>query len=73
MPIAVLVPRWRAWAGLAFAALCLGYLPLHLWDFFRPDPIFKPPLVAGARVIVQFLFIAIGLSLWKSRQPARLG
>lgn len=69
--IAVLTPRWRHWAGLAFAALCLAYLPLHLWDFFRPDPIFKPPLVAGGRVIVQLLFIAIGLSLWQAGRPDR--
>jgi uncharacterized membrane protein len=69
--IAVLFPRCRALAGLGFAALCLAYLPLHLWDFFRPDPIFKPPLVAGGRVIVQLLFIAIGLSLWRAGRPDR--
>lgn len=69
--IAVLIPRSRAWAGLAFAVLCLAYLPLHLWDFFRPDPVFKPPLVAGTRVIVQLLFIAIGLSLWQAGRTVR--
>lgn len=63
--IAALVPATRARAGLAFAALCLAYLPLHLWDFFRPDPVFAPPVAASIRVTVQLLFIWAGYSLSK--------
>lgn len=63
--IAALLPRSRALAGIAFAALCLGYLPLHLWDFFRPDPVFAPPLAATIRVAVQLLFIWAGYTLWQ--------
>lgn len=61
--LAALWPRTRKWGGLAFAALCLGYLPLHLWDFFRPDPVFAPPVGATIRVLVQLLFIAAGVRL----------
>jgi uncharacterized membrane protein len=63
--LAVLWPGTRGLAGLAFALLCAGYLPLHLWDFFRPDPVFAPPAVALARVVVQGLFIWAGLTLWR--------
>lgn len=63
--VAVLWPRMRALGGLAFAALCAAYLPLHLWDFFRPDPVFAPPLAATIRVAVQGLFICAGLLLWR--------
>ncbi|MBI1186060.1 MAG: hypothetical protein GC206_01735 [Alphaproteobacteria bacterium] len=64
----VLLPRMRAFAGLSFALLCAAYLPLHLWDFFRPDPIFAPPYAAGARCLIQLILIALGLSLWRRRK-----
>lgn len=66
-----IVPRTRAWGGLAFAILCAAYLPLHLWDFFRPDPVFAPPVAASIRVLVQLLFIAAGFVLWRRAQPIR--
>lgn len=68
--LCALWPRTRALAGLAFALLCAAYLPLHLWDFVRPDPVFSPPLAALARVLTQCLFIWAGLALWRS-QPIR--
>lgn len=63
--LAALWPNTRAWGGLAFAVLCAAYLPLHLWDFFRPDPVFAPPVAATIRVVVQGLFIWAGLALWR--------
>lgn len=64
---AVLVSRTRAWAGLSFAILCAGFLPLHIWDFFRPDPVFEVPVAATIRILVQFGLIALGLYLWSGR------
>lgn len=64
---AVLIPRTRAHAGLAFALLCAAFLPLHVWDFFRPDPIFDVPYAASIRILIQFGLIALGLWLWKRR------
>lgn len=63
--IAVIWPRTRPLGGLAFAVLCAGYLPLHLWDFVRPDPVFAPPVAASVRLLVQLLFVAAGLALWR--------
>lgn len=58
-------PRTRAWGGLAFALVCLGYLPVHLWDFVRADPFFAPPVAAAVRVVLQLLFIAAGWALYR--------
>lgn len=63
--LAAIWPRMRALGGLAFAALCAAYMPLHLWDFFRPDPVFAPPVAATLRVAVQGLFIWAGIALWR--------
>ena len=63
---AILMPRFRAIAGLCFALLCLGLLPLHAWDFFRPDPVFEVPLAASIRILVQFGLIGLGLYLWRT-------
>jgi uncharacterized membrane protein len=68
--LAALWPRTRSLGALAFAALCLAYLPLHLWDYVRPDPVFAPPVAATIRVVVQIFFIWVGYTLWtRSRGP----
>jgi uncharacterized membrane protein len=63
--LAAIWPRTRALGGLAFAVLCAAYLPLHLWDYVRPDPVFPPPVAATVRVVLQLLFIWAGLALWR--------
>lgn len=68
--VSVLLPRTRAWGALAFAALCLAYMPLHLWDFFRPDPVFAPPVAASIRLAVQAAFVWIGWVLWRRGRPS---
>ena len=65
--IAVLMPRTRALAGLAFAIMCIIYMPIHLWDFFRADPIFSVPWAAGTRVTIQIVLIGLGFWLWQRR------
>lgn len=67
---AAILPRTRALSGLAFAILCAAYMPLHLWDFFRTDPVFTPPVAATRRVVVQGLFIWAGVSLWRRNKAA---
>jgi len=68
--VGVLFRRTRAFAGLAFAMLCAGFLPLHIWDFYRPDPIFPVPYGASLRILVQLALIGLGLYLWR-RPTAR--
>lgn len=64
----VLFPKTRALGGLAFALLCLGLLPLHLWDLVRDNPAVAPLGAAIIRVFVQFFLIWIGWRLWKRGQ-----
>lgn len=61
---AVLWTKTRSRAALAFALLCLAYMPLHLWDFFRADPVFAPPVAASVRIAIQVVFVWIGIVLW---------
>ena len=70
--VAVLVPNYRKWAGLSFAVLCAGFLPLHIWDFFRPDPVFDVPVAASIRIAVQFGLIGLGLFLWRNSSVEKL-
>jgi len=63
--LAAILPKTHSWGALAFALICLAYMPLHLWDFFRPDPVFAPPVVATARIAVQAVFVWIGFVLWR--------
>lgn len=65
--VGVLIPRTRALAGLAFALMCVVYMPLHVWDFFRPDPVFPVPYAASIRIFVQLILIGLGLWLWRRR------
>jgi uncharacterized membrane protein len=65
--LAVLWPRYRGMAALAFALLCLAYVPLHVWDFFRVQPVFAPVSAAWIRLAVQVGFIAVGLALWRQQ------
>lgn len=59
-------------AGLAFAALCASYLPLHIWDLFRDDPVITPHSAAIIRVVVQVIGIGIGWLVWKRFKRHRL-
>jgi len=54
-------------AGLVFAAICLAYVPLHVWDFFRLDPVISPHAAVAARLALQVAFIWIGVTLWRRR------
>jgi uncharacterized membrane protein len=63
--VMAIVPRTRSFAGLAFALLCTGYVPLHVWDLFRDDPMISPLPAAVIRIVVQLLFIWAGVSLWR--------
>lgn len=72
--LAVLWPRFRGHAALAFALLCLAYTPLHVWDFFRAQPVFTPVSAAWIRLAIQVAFIAIGWTLWRQHtKPSHEG
>jgi uncharacterized membrane protein len=69
--VAALFPSARARAGLAFAALCLAYVPLHVWDLIRDDPMIAPYPVAVVRVFLQLVFVWMGWRVWNSSSRNR--
>lgn len=64
--ILAVVPSTRAYGGLLFAVICAAYMPLHIWDLFRDDPMIAPLSAAVVRIIVQLFFIWAGWRLWKT-------
>lgn len=60
-----LIPSTRAVSGLFFAILCAGYMPLHIWDLFRDDPVISPLWLASLRIVLQLFFIWSGWRLWR--------
>jgi uncharacterized membrane protein len=58
--IALLFPKYRRQGGLGFFILMLVFLPLHVWDVFRENPMMGSTTGAFIRLGVQFLFIYAG-------------
>lgn len=65
--IGLLVPRTRAKAGLAFAVLMVGFMPLHIWDALKEAPMVGSHTAAGIRLVIQVLLIAGGVAVFRSR------
>jgi uncharacterized membrane protein len=67
--LALFFPKTRQYGGLAFASLMMGFLPLHIWDVWRPDPAMGSTYAAWGRLILQLLMIYAGFWLYKVYQP----
>lgn len=63
--VALLIPRTRALAGLAFAALMVAFMPLHIWDAFKDVPAIGSHVAAIIRLFVQVLLIVGGWWIWR--------
>lgn len=61
----VLYRPTRRFGALAFAALMVVFLPIHVVDAFRDDPVIGSPAVAWIRVAMQFVLIYAGYWLSK--------
>ena len=66
--IGLLTPRHRARAGLAFAVLMIGFMPLHIWDALKTAPMVGSHTAAAIRLVVQVLLIAGGVAIFRARQ-----
>jgi uncharacterized membrane protein len=66
-PIAILliIPKYRKIGALAFMGLMIAFLPLHIWDLFKEDPITITRTGGIIRLVLQFLLIYAGW--WLSR------
>ena len=62
--ILLLIPSKRSIGGFLFSFLMILFLPLHVWDLIREDPMVKPYFVAVVRLLLQFGLIAGGFAIW---------
>ena len=63
--VALIVPKYRSKGGLLFMALMIGFLPIHILDFFKEQPAIGEPPLPLIRIIIQFVLIYAGW--WISR------
>lgn len=63
--ILLIVPKYRKLGALAFMWLMIAFLPLHIWDLFKEDPITVTRTGGVIRLFLQFLLIYAGW--WISR------
>ena len=71
--IGLFIPRLRARAGLAFAVLMIGFMPLHIWDALKEAPAVGSHAAAAIRLVVQVLFIAGGVAIFRARSQPPVG
>ncbi|NND09560.1 MAG: hypothetical protein HKN87_24580 [Saprospiraceae bacterium] len=64
--VAILVPRFRFWGGLGFALLMIAFLPLHIWDLVRADPVMGSASAAFVRLLLQLILIYAGWWIYQS-------
>lgn len=67
--VLLLLPRTRALGFFAFCALMIAFLPLHVWDLVRDDPVVGSFGAAIVRLVIQFAII--GASAWMGRALRR--
>ncbi len=66
--IALFVPRFRSLAGLAFMVLMLVFLPIHIWDATRENPVIGSRAVAYIRIGIQLFLILLGFFIFKTKR-----
>lgn len=65
--LGVFIPKWKEKAMLGIMILMIGFLPLHVIDIFRDNPVIGSQVAALIRVPVQLLLIA---GAWYARKSS---
>jgi uncharacterized membrane protein len=63
--VGVFIPRFRSLAALGILAMMLVFLPIHIVDFFKDNPVIGSHKAASIRIAVQFVFIAWAWFIYK--------
>ena len=67
--VGLLLPQYRTQAAWGIFGLMIAFLPLHVTDLFREQPIIGSVKAAQIRVPVQFLLIFMAWFIAKKEQP----
>lgn len=68
--ILLFIPKYRYWGALGFLVLMLAFLPIHVWELFKEEPVVGAPPAPAIRLAFQFLLIFAGWWLYKKYKPA---
>ena len=63
--IFLFIPKYREWGGFGFFILMLAFLPIHIWDALKENPMVGPSPAPEIRLAVQVLFIYAGWWIYK--------
>jgi uncharacterized membrane protein len=55
--VGLLLPRYQSLAAFGTLVLMVLFLPVHVWDYLKDAPAIGSHLVAGIRILIQFVFI----------------
>ena len=69
--IGLFIPQYRTQAAWGIFGLMIAFLPLHVMDLFREQPIIGSVKAAQIRVPVQFLFIFMAWFIAKNTDKTR--
>lgn len=55
--VGLLLPRYKSLAAFGTLVLMVLFLPVHVWDFMKDAPAIGSHLIAGIRIVIQFVLI----------------
>jgi uncharacterized membrane protein len=68
--ILLVMPRTRAWGGLAFMALMMAFFPIHVWDLTKDEPFVGSHIGATIRLLIQCVLIWGGWAIFKAHRAS---
>ncbi len=63
--LALIIPKFRKYGGLAFMILMIIFLPIHVWDMLKEEPFIGTKTIALVRIAVQVVLIYAGWWIYK--------
>ena len=63
--LALLIPKFRKYGGIAFMILMIIFLPIHVWDMLKEEPFIGTKTIALVRIAVQVVIIYAGWWIYK--------
>jgi uncharacterized membrane protein len=69
LAVMLFLPKYRHLGGLGFSLLMVAFLPLHIWELFKEEPLVGPEPLTSIRVVMQFVLIYLG---WRIYRKARV-
>lgn len=63
--LALIIPKFRKYGGIAFMILMIIFLPIHVWDMLKEEPFIGTKTIALVRVAVQVAMIYAGWWIYK--------